>query len=169
MYDIKNLNIWKESSDSRNVFLSKCKYLEYSVSEYWEMRKMREKEGKSVINERYIPTLELLSIAAGFDRIKAEKGARVKYPIFMSQSLMDADLSELELSVRASNSLRRYGFRTIGDLVDGIEKAEDLEKIRNCGKTSILEIMLTLMCYQFMQLDDKGQKKYITRMQELNE
>lgn len=168
MYDIKNLNIWKESSRNDTLFLSQCKYLEYSVSEYWERMRMREKEGKSVVNARYIPTLELLSIAVGFDRIKVEKGARVRYPIYMSKELMDEDLNGLDLTVRSSNCLHRYGYRTIGDLVNGIERAEDLMKIRNCGKTSIMEIMLTLMCYQFEMLDEKGQKKYIARMRELN-
>ncbi len=54
------------------------------------------------------------------------------------KSLIDTPVDELELSVRASNCLRTFNIRTIGDLVSHSE--EDISKIRHFGKKSLLEI-----------------------------
>lgn len=54
------------------------------------------------------------------------------------KSLIDTPVDELELSVRASNCLRTFNIRTIGDLISQSE--EDIFKIRHFGKKSLLEI-----------------------------
>lgn len=51
---------------------------------------------------------------------------------------LDMPISDLELSVRASNCLDSAGIRTVGELISMSE--EDLLKIRSFGKTSLREI-----------------------------
>ncbi len=113
-------------------------------------------------------TLQVISLAIDFEKLKKEKGARVKFPVYMNQEMMNTSIEALELSVRATNCLHRYGYHTLGDLLENITSGEDLAKLRNCGKSSIMEIMLTIMCYQFMQLDVNGQKSYVNKMREMN-
>lgn len=48
----------------------------------------------------------------------------------------------LELGIRPSNALNRYGIRTIGNLLK-LSKC-DLKRIPNFGKQSLLELMLEL-------------------------
>ncbi len=52
--------------------------------------------------------------------------------------ILDTTIEELELSVRSSNCLKRAGINTVEELVDKTE--DDLMKVRNLGKKSLLEI-----------------------------
>src|SRR5690554_1802058 len=52
--------------------------------------------------------------------------------------VLDTTIEELELSVRSSNCLKRAGINTVGELNSKSE--EDLMKVRNLGKKSLLEI-----------------------------
>ncbi|MFP4017495.1 MAG: DNA-directed RNA polymerase subunit alpha C-terminal domain-containing protein, partial [Halanaerobiales bacterium] len=52
--------------------------------------------------------------------------------------ILDTTIEELELSVRSSNCLKRAGINTVGELNSKSE--EDLMKVRNLGKKSLLEI-----------------------------
>jgi len=47
-------------------------------------------------------------------------------------------IEELELSVRASNGLKRANINTVGDLVE--KTREEMGKIRNLGQKSLDEI-----------------------------
>ena len=53
--------------------------------------------------------------------------------------LNDIKIDVLDLSVRASNCLKRANIYTLGDLVERTE--DDLSKIRNLGKKSVDEII----------------------------
>lgn len=54
---------------------------------------------------------------------------------------LDVDISELELSVRSYNCLKRAGTKTVSDLVEALkENPEYLYGIRNLGKSSAYEI-----------------------------
>ena len=119
MYDIKKKkNIWKRKEITMS---NKCQI---------------------VMNEimNLVPTIN-------FKEIK-EKSGKLRFPMYINQTLMETDLEVLELSMRASNSLHRAGYRTIGELVEAIESGDDLKNIRNCGTKSIDEIMGKLFWYQ---------------------
>lgn len=161
MYDIKNLSIWKESSHS-SVFYNRCKVLEADVSKR-EETEMSDK-CRAIYEEimRLVPT-------ANVEEIKKRRKGKIRFPIYINQSLMEADISVLELSMRADNCLHRAGFRTVGEVVEAIEDSEDLRKIRNCGTKSINEIMEQLFCYQYGLIPAERKVKYIKRVLELNE
>lgn len=113
---------------------------------------------------------EIVSLAPtlNFTELKNKNGGKLRFPMYINQSLMETDLNALELSVRSSNCLHRAGYRTIGELVEAIESWEDLKKIRNCGVKSINEIMENLFCYQYGLLGNEKKAKYIQRVLELN-
>ena len=87
---------------------------------------------------------------------------------------LDENLSVLDLSQRSNNCLRRAGFNTLGDLlraisVTGDERSkEKLLRLRNLGRKSAEEILLTIMCYQFQILSDKEKVEYLQDVIKLN-
>ena len=56
----------------------------------------------------------------------------------INYKLLNMPLSELEFSVRTSDCLRRAGIKRISDLV--LKSEMDLLKIRNFGKSTLMEI-----------------------------
>ena len=54
-------------------------------------------------------------------------------------------ISELDLSVRAFNCLRRAGMNTLEEIANHTE--EDLLNIRNFGRTTLVEVKLALAKY----------------------
>ncbi len=58
----------------------------------------------------------------------------------------DRDISELNLSVRSYNCLRRAGYSNVEKLKEDIHNGLDLRKIRNIGARCEKEILLTLGC-----------------------
>lgn len=96
-------------------------------------------------------------------------GKSLKFPIYLTEKLENTDLDALELSVRASNSLKRAGYRTIGDLVNNISHSSDLKRIRNCGETSVAEIMDKLFAYQYISLPKGRRMEFIAKVAQMNE
>ena len=160
MYDIKNLNIWKASSNN-SIFKCKEKVLVVEVSKRREIS-MSDKCQK-VFDE-----ILMLVPTADFSEIKRRCVGKLRYPIYINQKLKTTELEALELSARSSNCLHRAGYKTIGELVDAIDSSEDLKKIRNCGSKSVDEIMERLFCYQYSQFDTPQKIKYINKVMELN-
>ena len=160
MYEIRNLNIWKDNVNS-DVFRWREVVLGVDVSKKEMLTIMKCK----VIFE------EIMTLVpnADIEGIKERRGGKFRFPMYINEKLNETELEALDLSVRASNSLHRAGFRTIGELVENINGYEDLMQIRNCGKTSVNEIMEKLFCYQYQQMEKKSSKiKYINRVLELN-
>lgn len=160
MYDIKNLNIWKESSRS-NILSDRYKVLQADVSKREET--IMSEKCKEIYQEimRLVPTANLAGI-------KERRKGKIRFPIYINKSLMETSLDALDLSMRSNNCLHRAGFETIGELVEAIESSEDLKRIRNCGAKSIDEIMEQLFCYQYGLIPMDGKVKYIKRVLELN-
>lgn len=98
----------------------------------------------------------------------AKPGKSFKFPIYLTEKLEKTELDVLDLSVRASNSLKRAGYRTIGDLVNNISHSSDLKHIRNCGETSVAEIMDKLFAYQYMILPKERRPEFIARVVQMN-
>lgn len=63
---------------------------------------------------------------------------RYKDPIFCGRKYKDIDISELELSVRSYNCLKRSGVETVADLM--LMDEESMMKVRNLGSRSFDEI-----------------------------
>ena len=92
-----------------------------------------------------------------------------KMVAILNSALMDSDISDLELSVRSSNALKRAGFYKVGDLVNGIDGYSDLKKIRNCGDTSAQEIMARLFFYQYSILPEEKRSSYLLKVLKAND
>lgn len=81
---------------------------------------------------------------------------------------MKTSIDELDLSPRASNCLKRAGLTTIGDLVNSIDKQDDLLKYRNLGENSASEIMRKLFFYHHDHLKEKQKATYHKKVAALN-
>jgi DNA-directed RNA polymerase subunit alpha len=56
--------------------------------------------------------------------------------------VLNMNIDELELSVRAYNCLKRAGINTVEELVN--RTPEDMMKVRNLGRKSLEEVLLKL-------------------------
>ena len=101
-------------------------------------------------------------------QLREKRGSSFKFRMHMTQSMSDTSLEALDLGVRAYNSLKRAGYNTIGDVVDAISSGSDLKSIRNCGKTSVREIMEHLFLYQYNSLPASKQDDYLIEVVQMN-
>ena len=101
-------------------------------------------------------------------QLREKHGSSFKFRMHMTQSMSDTSLEALDLGVRAYNSLKRAEYNTIGDVVDAISSGSDLKSIRNCGKTSVREIMEHLFLYQYNSLPASKQDDYLIEVVQMN-
>lgn len=99
---------------------------------------------------------------------RESKNKRMKFVVYLNDKFLNTSIDELELSARSSNCLRRAGIFTIGELVQGIERQEDLLKYRNLGNNSANEIMRKIFQYHFEHLSDQQRTQYQKRVAALN-
>ena len=96
------------------------------------------------------------------------------YKLILTNEQKKADIAELDMSVRSNHCLYRAGYKTIGSVVDAFSTKEDatsrqqLQKIRNLGKKSAQEILLSLMCYQYEVLPEEKKRGYVFSIVEAN-
>ncbi len=100
--------------------------------------------------------------------LKEKKGGKFKFHIYKTRTMNETSLEALDLGVRAYNSLKRAGYNTIGDLIAAISAGEDLNHIRNCGKTSIREIKERLFLYHYNSLSPESREDYLKEVVKLN-
>ena len=107
MYDIRNLNIWKEVPAGKRGPLNENETRELTAF------------GKTIT-------------------------------VYMGRELLDRDLSELGLSVRSFNCLKRAGCSTVGDIVMlcSEEDGSGLMRVRNLGARSGEEILKKVSAMQ---------------------
>ena len=65
-----------------------------------------------------------------------------KPEIGSSESVVNINIDELELSVRSYNCLKRAGINTVGELIN--KTADDMMKVRNLGRKSLDEVLAKL-------------------------
>ena len=99
---------------------------------------------------------------------RVNNGRGLRFPIYMTERMRNTDLDTLELSVRASNCLKRAGMHTIGDLCERIHSSSDLRTIRNCGSTSVAEIMDKLFRFNFESIPIDKRGEYIVEVIKAN-
>lgn len=96
------------------------------------------------------------------------------FQVIFTDEQMKQDIEVLDLKPRAYNCLRRYGFRTLENLVNGVYTKEDesskkqLLRIRNLGRKTAEEILMKVFYYQFMVLPDDRKKSYMEKVVEAN-
>lgn len=100
--------------------------------------------------------------------IVQRKNGRFRFPIYMTETLAKTDIEALELSVRSLHCLKRAEISTIGEFCDRIHSSNDLKIIKNCGKTSISEIMDNLFAYQYLALKPDKRGEYLAKVVEMN-
>ena len=90
-------------------------------------------------------------------------GSTVNVSIPLSKSVMDADITELNFSVRSFNALKRQGVSTVRDLTEIIE-GEQLICCRNLGRISVAEIKAKLLDYCYTKLTEKEKLEFFRQL-----
>jgi len=121
-------------------------------------------------NQKIIQEIDeiLKQYQVSFELICAVANKSPRFPVYINEEMMQADILDLDLSVRSSNCLKRAKYSTVGQLVENVNRPEDLLSIHSMGKNSANEVMLRLFLYQFSKLDPIKKKKYVRRFLELN-
>lgn len=102
------------------------------------------------------------------NRIKEISGAGFTVPMYMGAQLLSTSVDDLNLSVRSSNCLKRAGWHTVGDVLNAIESWEDLGRVRNLGRTSLIEIRDQIVNYQKSLLSEPERIAFSEKVRELN-
>ncbi|NLB51729.1 MAG: DNA-directed RNA polymerase subunit alpha [Syntrophomonadaceae bacterium] len=82
--------------------------------------------------------IEYLKLFTEIDDTYAEVEILVEKEEDKKDKVLDMSIEELELSVRASNGLKRANINSVGDLIE--KTREEMSKIRNLGQKSLEEI-----------------------------
>jgi len=82
--------------------------------------------------------IEYLKLFTQINDTYAEVEILVEKEEEKKDKVLDTSIEELELSVRASNGLKRANINTVGDLIE--KTREEMSKIRNLGQKSLEEI-----------------------------
>lgn len=131
---------------------------------YMEVSAMNEKILK-ILNDMdpYMPEGSLIEFLY-------EHRSLFQFKLILSQADLDKDIEELDLSVRSNNCLRRAGYMTVGALAKAIEAKPEITsrrqllRLRNLGRNSAQEIMLSLFCYQLRCMPERERKQYLKDM-----
>ena len=119
-------------------------------------------------DDEYCRVISILEKIDGLKVHRVSGGRGLKFPVYMSEKMPNTDIDNLELSVRASNCLKRSGIHTIGELCETVHSSSDLKAIRNCGSTSIAEIMDKLFYLNYMSISPERRGEYIARVIQMN-
>ena len=118
-------------------------------------------------NEKFDKIKEILSATKLLD-VEEGRGGQFRFPIYMTETMANTDILDLDLSVRSLNCLKRAKIMTIGDLCNQVRSSSELKKIRNCGSTSVAEIMDHLFAYQVYALKPERRGRYLAEVLEMN-
>ena len=83
------------------------------------------------MNSNYVMTLFESAEKIGLISTLAPFGNDIKISIPLSQKFCDKSIDDMDLSVRASNGLKRSGAMTVRELTDTIMSEKDTMKIIN--------------------------------------
>ena len=93
----------------------------------------------------------------GYMLSKVNRKSKYTFPLIFDKELKERTISELDLSQRALNVLRRAKIDTIGLLMENIEK---LHMLRNCGETITKEIKNVFLQYWYNSIDEEDVSKF---------
>lgn len=120
------------------------------------------------MNSIYVMTLFESAEKIGLISTLAPFGNDIKISIPLSQKFCDKSIDDMDLSVRASNGLKRSGAMTVRELTDTIMSEKGLDTVRNLGKKSISEIKTKLLYLAYNELNDKEKQAFWNEFIELN-
>ena len=120
------------------------------------------------MNSNYVMTLFESAEKIGLISTLAPFGNDIKISIPLSQKFCDKSIDDMDLSVRASNGLKRSGAMTVRELTDTIMSEKGLNTVRNLGKKSISEIKTKLLYLAYNELNDKEKQAFWNEFIELN-
>ena len=97
-------------------------------------------------NVKYSKMKEIFNSIEGVDLhdSKGGKNGTFHFKMATSPEMRSTEIDVLELSVRSYHGLKRGGYNTIGQIIEGVENGMALKKVRNLGAISIREIMENL-------------------------
>ena len=101
--------------------------------------------------------IEYLKLFTEIDDTYAEVEILVEKEEEKKDKVLEITIEELELSVRASNGLKRANINTLGDLIQ--KTREEMSKIRNLGQKSLEEIENKLKEYDLLLKIQKNRKE----------
>ena len=104
----------------------------------------------------------------GIITVLATFGNSIKVSIPLSEKFCDRSIDSMDLSVRASNGLKRIGAMTIRELTDKIMDESGLETVRNLGRKSISEIKTKLLNLAYIELTDREKQVFWKKFIEQN-
>ncbi len=116
----------------------------------------------------YYRIKQILADSKLVDTNRMKLGSGFVYSVYLGKEFVESDIDSLDLSVRAENCLKRAGIYTVGDLCNRVDRSSDLKNIRNCGRTSIIEIMDKLFYYNYICLKPENRAQYIQETIERN-
>lgn len=105
------------------------------ILEVWTNGSIKPEEAISLSAQILI---QYLSLFTEIDDNYAEVEILVEKEEEKKDKVLEMSIEELELSVRASNGLKRANINTVGDLIE--KTREEMSKIRNLGQKSLEEI-----------------------------
>ncbi|MCX5779475.1 MAG: DNA-directed RNA polymerase subunit alpha [Firmicutes bacterium] len=105
------------------------------ILEVWTNGSIRPEEAISLSSQILI---EYLRLFTEIDDTYSEVEILVEKEEEKKDKVLEMSIEELELSVRASNGLKRAAINTVGDLIE--KTREEMSKIRNLGQKSLEEI-----------------------------
>ena len=120
------------------------------------------------MNSNCVMTLFESAEKIGLISTLAPFGNDIKISIHLSQKFCDKSIDDMDLSVRASNGLKRSGAMTVRELTDTIMSEKGLDTVRNLGKKSISEIKTKLLYLAYNELNDKEKQAFWNEFIELN-
>ena len=120
------------------------------------------------MNSNYVMTLFESAEKIGLISTLAPFGNDIKISIPLSQKFCDKSIDDMDLSVRASNGLKRSGAMTVRELTDTIMSEKGLDTVRNLSKKSISEIKTKLLYLAYNELNDKEKQAFWNEFIELN-
>lgn len=120
------------------------------------------------MSEKYSKMKAIVNSYEGLDLHDKVKGGGFSFPVYIKESYKELDIEVLDLSVRSYHCLKRAGFNTIYDLMNGITGRLDLKRIRNCGDNSSREIMESLFLFQYASLKPEQREWYINKIVQMN-
>ena len=100
--------------------------------------------------------------------LKEKHNRKFWFRIYVTDRMENMSIEDMDLGVRSYHSLKRAGYNTVGDLLEGIGKGDDLSKIRNCGAKSIREIKEKLFLIQYDSMPSHRQRAYLEEVVLLN-
>ncbi len=98
----------------------------------------------------------------------SREGKQLQYHLFLTPEMAKTSIEDLEVKPRAVHALKRAGISDIGELADIIHCTADLKAYRSLGIKTAMEIMLSLLFFQYSILSPDRRKAYMKDLYELN-